>query len=363
MKITEITLGLGGGGGVENLVRDLSLGFAQEGNQITIGASRISLPGLGLRENSRGQWNGLRIARIKKYNLPVVSIKSFTTNGLKMLGGLPTDIIHAHSLPSPGYLGRELKKRTETPMVVTIHGGEVNILSKRPVFKALNRTVLADADAIVAVSKTLATQAKEVLGVKAQVIQNGVDTKRFCPTDAKKDFDIVYAGMLRPEKGLDVLLEALDALGPKVMVGLAGSGPLEHWVRQALSRKRIGKRVKMLGLVGNDAMPGLLNRAKVFVLPSQTEGMSMSLLEAMSCGTVPVVTDVGGSGGVVRDGRDGFVVPSGDPHAMARAVSNILSDEGSLARMSVSARQRMVKSYGLERTVGSYLELFEGLTR
>ena len=363
MKITEITLGIGGGGGVENLVRDLSLSFAKAGNQVTVGASRISLPGLDIRENSRGQWNGLRIARIKKYNLPVASIKSFTSNGLKMLGGSPSDVIHAHSLPSPGYLGRELKTRTGTPLVVTLHGGEVNILSKRPVFKALNRTVLGDADAVVAVSKPLAMATKEVLGVKAQIIQNGVDTKRFYPSGAKKDLDIVYAGMLRPEKGLDVLLDALEALGPEVRVGLAGTGPLEAWVRQEISRRRLGRRVQMLGLVGNDAMPGLLNRAKVFVLPSLSEGMSISLLEAMSCGTVPIVTDVGGNREVVRGGRDGSVVAASDPESLAEAVSNMLLDKPDHLKMSRSARERVVKCYGLERTVGSYMELFEGLAK
>ena len=359
MNITQVTLGLGGGGGVENFVRDLSLGLASGGDKLTIASSRIDLKGFSTPLNSVGGWKGLHVARIKKYNLPVASIYSFSSNGYDLLKGRRTDLVHAHSLPSPGYLGLKLKEKKKAPLVVTLHGGEVNILSKRPAFKKINRMILQKTDSVVCVSKQLSRTANKMFDIKTEYIPNGVDTTRFSHDGGKKDIDLLFVGMLREEKGLDTLFDALGRFKgrpPKTLI--VGKGPLRKWVEKEIKGRKIGKNVIMKGFVRNESLPNLLNRARAFVLPSRTEGLSMALLEAMSCGVVPVVTDVGSSGSVVRNGRGGLVVPPDDPRALAGAFRHVLGDEGVRHKMSRAARKWVVKAFSLERSIERYRKLF-----
>jgi glycosyltransferase involved in cell wall biosynthesis len=362
MNVTQVTLGLGGGGGVENFVRDFSLGLAARGDKVTIASSRIDLKGFSSPLNTVGAWNGLRIARVKKYNLPVASIYSFSSNGFKLLKGKRTDIIHAHSLPSPGYLGLKLKEKRNVPLVVTLHGGEVNILSKRPAFKKINRTILGKTDEIVCVSRELVGTVKKMFDVKARHIPNGVDTIRFSPKDNNLDIDILFVGMLREEKGLDTLLDALETIkgnSPRTMI--VGKGPLKNWMLKEIRRRKLGKSVTIRGFVRNDRLPDLMNRARTFVLPSRTEGLSMALLEAMACGVVPVVTDVGDSGYVVRDGKEGMVVQPSDPASLAKGIEQVLGNEERMTSMSNNARKRVLDRFSLENAVVGYRKLFSAL--
>jgi glycosyltransferase involved in cell wall biosynthesis len=347
---------------VENYVRDLSLGLASGGARVTVASSRVDLKGFSTAPNSIGEWNGLRIARVKKYNLPVASIYSFSSNGSKLLKRKKADVIHSHSLPSPGYLGLKLKDGAKAPLVVTLHGGETNILSKRPAFRRINKSILERTDSAVCVSKELVKEARKTFGIKCLCIPNGVDTARFRPLGVERDIDVLFVGMFREEKGLDTLLETLGSFKrepPRTV--LVGKGPLRGWLGREIERRKLSKRVTVKGFVSNERLPALLSRSRTFVLPSRTEGLSMALLEAMACGVVPVVTDVGGNADVVGKGR---VVPPEDPEGLGNALREMLTlEEKAFEKMSSRSRERVVKRFGLDRSIKAYRNLYEELIR
>lgn len=358
MNITQITLGLGGGGGIENVVRDLSLGLSKS-NKVTIAASRIDLPGYEGDHGSSLTWKGMKIVKIKKYNLPMASIYSFSKNGQELLSKKKADIYHAHSAPSPGYLGCKLSERKKKPLVLTLHGGEINILSKKPGFKKVIGDVLERSNKVVCVSKDLAKTVRKRYDVDAKVIHNGVDVHRFLSTPSERDIDILYAGMLREEKGLDVLVDALDKMDARGRsVVIAGSGPQKKWLAIQLRRIKGGRNVKLLGYQPNHKLPYLMDRAKIFVLPSRTEGLSISLLEAMACGCIPVASRVGGTKEVLKGGC-GTLVDPGDAYGFSKAIEGLLEDETKMKELSRRCRDRVEKTYSLDRMVRDYQELYE----
>ena len=146
------------------------------------------------------------------------------------------------------------------------------------------------------------------------------------PSDEqRRDIDLLWVGRLaeikRPELFVDVL-ERLCPVRPQIQAALLGDGPLYAPLRARIEQRGLGSRVQMPGKV--DPIEPWLARARVFVLTSRNEGLSIALGEAMRAGCVPVVSDVGELRELVRDGQTGFVVPPDDPDAFAHAVTRVL---------------------------------------
>ncbi len=105
----------------------------------------------------------------------------------------------------------------------------------------------------------------------------------------------------------------------------------------------------------------LLTEAQAFLLPSYTEGLPYSLLEAMAAGAVPVVTPVGAIPDAVEDGVHGVFVPVGDADAIAHAVQRLAADRPRLARLSAAARRRVAAAYSIDRLAADAIALYGAL--
>lgn len=152
---------------------------------------------------------------------------------------------------------------------------------------------------------------------------------------------VLFAGRLVREKGIETLVEAWRRaeLGPGARLALAGDGPLAPLVERELPDARL------LGQVGRDALPALYAAADVLVLPSIPtasfrEPWGLVVNESMLQRTPVVASDAVGAaaGGLVRDGRDGFVVPAGDPGALAARLRALAADPALRADMGDAAR-------------------------
>jgi glycosyltransferase involved in cell wall biosynthesis len=153
---------------------------------------------------------------------------------------------------------------------------------------------------------------------------------------------VLFAGRLVAEKGVETLLEAWRgaALGPGARLALAGTGPLEHRVRQAIPE------AVLLGQVPAERLPALYAAADLLVLPSIrtatfTEPWGLVVNEAMLQGTPVIASDAVGAaaGGLVREGRNGLIVPAADVAALAAGL-RALSGAGELrARLGAAARE------------------------
>ncbi|WP_175443071.1 glycosyltransferase family 4 protein [Halofilum ochraceum] len=188
---------------------------------------------------------------------------------------------------------------------------------------------------------------------RTRVIHNAVDvaspTKMSLPgsVDVRQmlglrtdDRLVVAVGRLSPEKGLDVLIDALalntDPPGQCLHVALIGDGPERTRLAERVRRLHLQHRVH---LVGHTTMPGdYLMAADLVVLPSRSEGIANVALEAMALGRPLVATAVGGTPEVVPDGVAGVLVPPEDPAALAAAMLRVLSDNTLARRLGTGAR-------------------------
>ena len=135
---------------------------------------------------------------------------------------------------------------------------------------------------------------------------------------------------------------------------LVGDGPLREELQ-----KQAGARVSFLGQRAD--VSDLLAGFDVFVLSSNTEGMSIALLEAMAAGCPIVVTAVGGNVELIKHMQTGLIVPPNDESALRTAIQRLLADPVLAARLGAAARAVAEKYYGVKNMVGRYEELWRRL--
>jgi sugar transferase (PEP-CTERM/EpsH1 system associated) len=238
-------------------------------------------------------------------------------------------------------------------------------------------------DAVFAVSEQLKTDLVRHVGMPAsavEVLHNGVDFDRFRRvgadtgeadgrTGAARDLlrhawgapaDAVVVGTvgrLVPVKNYALLLRAVAATGVNAHVVLAGDGP-ERAVLAALAESLgIASRVHFLGHCNE--VDRVLPAFDLFVLPSFSEGMSNTLLEAMAAGVAPVASDVGGNREIVRDGIDGFLFPNDDQAALASRLVALCADEPARTRLGAAARERAREAFDIRTMIARYERLYE----
>lgn len=105
-------------------------------------------------------------------------------------------------------------------------------------------------------------------------------------------------------------------------------------------------------------VPAILRRASMFVMSSRTEGISLTLLEAMAAGLPVVATDVGGNSEVVSDGETGWLVPQGDPERLAQAILTARRDRGNARRFGRAGRQRVEQCFDVVQMVRQYEQMY-----
>ncbi len=144
-------------------------------------------------------------------------------------------------------------------------------------------------------------------------------------------------GRLHDDKGFDTLLDAL-ALLPDARLAIAGSGPRQDALRRRAARLGVGDRARFLGW--RDDVGSLLAGCDVFVCSSRVEPLGNMVIEAWSAGRAVVACDADGPRELVRDGRDGLVVPRDDPPALAAAIGRVLDDAALRASLTAAGRRR-----------------------
>jgi glycosyltransferase involved in cell wall biosynthesis len=121
----------------------------------------------------------------------------------------------------------------------------------------------------------------------------------------------------------------------------------------------IHKQVRLLG--ARSEIPALLNALDIFVLPSLSEGLPMSLLEAMACGLPVVATQVGGMPEVIVHGHTGLLVPSQDVQQLTAALETLVQQPAMRMTLGQQGRQRVVEHFSQQRMVHDYQLLYESL--
>lgn len=166
-------------------------------------------------------------------------------------------------------------------------------------------------------------------------------------------------GRLEPVKGVAEFLRAAEIVSHQrgdLVYLIAGTGSQEEPLLRLAAELEIGDRVRFLGHVSPVAP--LVAQLAVLVIPSYSEGLPMSALEAMALGVPVVATDVGGIPEVVEPNATGWLVPAGRPDALAAVILSALSDPARAKEIAAAARRRVEDEFTLPRMAGGYLSVY-----
>lgn len=228
------------------------------------------------------------------------------------------------------------------------------------------------ANRFVAVSQADAERMVTREGVAAEkvvVIPNGyIPSPTASETDVRAELGlgrdvpvIAIAAVLRPEKRLDLLLEALVQVRravPAVRLLIAGDGPCRGALEQQARRLGLDDCVRFLG--HRSDVDSVLRAADAGALPSDREGSPLLMFECMANDTPLVATAVGGVPDVIENGRTGVLVPRRDPDALAHALIGILTDPERARALAAAARDRLDR-FTIEATAAHFAELYDAL--
>lgn len=267
-------------------------------------------------------------------------------------------LIHAHGVKAALLaLGARLPRCP--PVVVTFH----NLWHGGPLTLPL-RLVTQRAAAAVAVSEAVRERlaAHGIRPRELTLIPNGLDLAAFPlapPPPPGRPFTAAFLGRLTEEKGILVLLEAahLFLKTPKVRLVVAGDGPLREAVEEAA--RRHGSRLAYLG--HRQDVRAVYHAADAVLIPSLSEGQSLTALEAMACGLPVVASQAGGLPEIVVEGETGVLVPPGDARALADALLDLASDRDRARALGASGRRRVEQEFGIDRMLERLIEVYRGV--
>jgi len=206
------------------------------------------------------------------------------------------------------------------------------------------------------------------------VIRNGVDTSRFSPENSNgiireflpEGFNgkiILSVGRLAEVKDHRNLISALALLKGKgrddFHLVLVGDGELRGTIEEQVKTNGLYQHVTFAGT--RTDVDRLLPGADLFVMSSKSEGLPMSILEAMACGLPVVSTNVGGVSEIIEDGKSGTLVPPGDPVPLAAEISRILNNSELGKQLGCNARKRAERYLSSDKMVRDYSALYLSL--
>lgn len=297
----------------------------------------------------------------------------------KILHRISPDILYVHSEPTSLMALHSLRSGKSAGCRCVLFTHENLYKSMGPLSKLLLSVTTKCYDFIVAASLSAkrCLIEKGVVREKIAIIpQTGIDTQFFKPNRSGEFSDgvrILYAGSLIPEKGVHVLLKAVDFMNKKGFLRscrckflIYGRGYLRSYLEQYARRRGINHLVRFKDLVHYRRMPLILNKAEVFVYPSIPYGIwveqfGFAVVEAMACGLPVVTTECGALPELVKHEETGFVVPPNDYVSLAHALLQIIENPDMRYRMGKAARMRAESQFSLKAVSEKVISLFRRL--
>ena len=251
------------------------------------------------------------------------------------------DLVHVHE-PNAPYMSWYATEAARVPVVGTFHTYSTSGIVNRIAANVIGvRRLYSKLSARIAVSEAAQWTAQRYYGGRYRIVPNGVDLSAASPDGARPhdELRLLFVGRAEERKGLPVLLRAFEALrGVGVAARLMVAGPTAEEVGPLLLDP---EGVELVGQVDDAEKWRLLGEADLLCAPSLGgESFGMVLTEAFASGTPVVASDIAGYRGVVRDGRDGVLVPCGDAVALGETLLELASHPERRSEMAEAALER-----------------------
>lgn len=308
-------------------------------------------------KNEEYKKNNLQIHIIKKPFKYPLSILPITFHIRNKIIDIDPDILHAHGTFIP-YSTVAAIMQTSYPAVLTVHGiasraikyatGTYYIYEK--IFNIPNeRYVLKRIPNIITVSPQARDALSRMTGSSIHIISNGVEfdnIQLIKPLRFEKKPVIFYIGGLHVIKGVDLLLKAIAIMKktfPDILLNVAGSGCEEKNLRVLTKELGIEQSVTFLGHLYDDDKYQYYKAADICVIPSREENEPIVLLEAMSCGTAVIASDVGGISSILEDNVSGLLFSPCDVRDLAAKILTLLNDKDKRIKIGNAGLEKVRK--------------------
>jgi glycosyltransferase involved in cell wall biosynthesis len=335
VKILQISPTYSGIGGIAQHVRGLENYLKQTDNLVDILSSdnSFTLPIKGLKNPSFMLSSSLKVKFMKKY-----------------------DIIHAHNIPSA-----KAMKNAKGKKILSLHGifsqqvDELHGKTTGTMSKKYENNALKWADAITVVSKE-AFDYYVNLGYPVFQIPNAIDISSLTSNkDRRYQKQIIFAGRLSHEKGINLLIELAHKLPFESDLIILGSGPEEKRIQNLIKTQ---KNVHFLGYQNKEKTISLIRGSDLLIQPSLQEGISSTILEAMACNTLVVATNIGGNKELITDNETGFLVNSNSTSQIIEKINYVLSNPLK-SKVITNNAFTYVKQYDWNVIGKKYLNLYQ----
>ncbi len=370
-------------GGLARHVYDLTKELADQGEEIFLLTSAVE--GAPPEETV----HHVRVFRVNTMNLPS---KDFVTWVLQLNFSLmekaiklnekygPFDLVHAHDW-LVAFAARTIKHAYSIPLVATVHATEYG---RNQGLHNDTQRYISDVEwwltyeswKVIVCSRYMKSELQNIFqlpGNKIQVVPNGVDTNSFKIVDsgfdrrkyaADREKIVFFVGRLVPEKGLEVLLDAVPKIlhyCPEAKFIIAGTGPSEEYLKQKAHMINLGSKVYFTGYIDDNIRNGLYKNAHVAVFPSTYEPFGIVALEGMAAKTPVVVTDTGGFKEVVDHGVDGLKAYPGNPNSLADNIIHLLKSPEFAREIKERAYEKVEKYFSWSKIAWKTRQVYQAI--
>lgn len=359
-------------GGVEVVVTELARRMAARGHEVTCydrcGSDVMTGEQAVARERMVDGVHVVPVKTIDKKGLAALSSSFFAT--LVAIRRRP-DVIHYHAEGPcvPLFLARLAGVRT----VATIHGLDWQRAKWGKLagayIKLGERVAVRCANEVIVLSRSAQDYFQQVYKRATCLIPNGIDPKELAGSGTisaewglSPNSYVLFLGRLVPEKRPELLINAFKLLDTDMRLVIAGAASdTSEYVEKLKALASGDERIVFTGFVCGRPLEELYSNAAVYVLPSDVEGMPISLLEAMSYGRCCVTSDILECADVLTD--TGLTFERGSASSLARALRKVIGDRAAAQALGEGARRRARSEYDWDSVVEKTLDLYEGESR
>lgn len=345
-------------GGAERQLQGIAAELAGLGHEVTVVTRRIA----GTPEKAVHP-SGYSVRR-----LPTLGFRFGFHLGLAMyLLALARrfDIVHCHTLSGPAHITSVICSALRRPVLLKItrsgKGSQISRL-RSPFWHRFTRLFWSSSWVrFVAITRDTLAELSSfgVREEKCVLIPNGVRVPEVGTRNPGTLVQVVYTGRLIKRKRVDLLLTAFRAAAShsRSRLTIIGDGPLRQELERHAEAIGVSPHVEFTGEMAHDALNTQLRASDVFVLPSDSEGMSNSLLEAMACGLLVIAADIEANRELIDAGENGLLFT--DESHLQRHLDSAIQDHSMRSALGTAARQTIATGYSFQAVALRYVECYE----
>jgi glycosyltransferase involved in cell wall biosynthesis len=275
------------------------------------------------------------------------------------------DIVHVHNrFFFTSVLGALYSLRRDYELITTMHLGTIDAISglggigAKVYERIFGRWVLQQSSHVICVSRAVEDLAHSFGVYNTTIIRNAVDVDTFQPNESEGK-SLLYIGRLVQNNGIQDLIQAVPSVierHPDAEIHIVGSGPLEDEIRQRIRSMGLTKSVIIHDYVAD--ISEMYDIARVFCRPSYSEGLPLTMLEAMSAGVPPIMTNIAGVPEIVTDHRNGILIQPGQPEEISMAIIELFDDQELASTLGRNARSYVMENLTWEQRTNKVIEVY-----